>query len=80
MSKDTSIADIVFHLHPDTSCDDTDQLEKGLRELSGVVSVRFDAKEHAHTVVVAYDPAAVTANKLLDEVRKCDKDAVMVGL
>lgn len=80
MTKDTNIVDIVFHLHPATSCDDRSAMEQGLRACVGVISVRFERSDHPHAVVVVYDPQAVSAEQLLAEVRKCDKQAVMAGL
>jgi len=80
MTKDINIADIVFHLHPDTSCDDRDKIEQGLRALNGVISVHFDTKDHPHVLLVAYDPEVVNGEELLTEIRKCDKEAVMAGL
>jgi len=80
MSKDMNIVDAVFHLHPTTSCDDTNAIEQGLRARAGVVSVRFDRPDHPHAVVVAYDPQIVSATQLLKGIRKCDGEATMAGL
>lgn len=80
MSRDIDIADIVVHLHPESSCDDPGAIEQGLRAIDGVVSVHFGAEEHPHAVVVAYDPEAVTTEKILAEIRKCDNKAMMGGL
>ena len=41
MSRDVNIADILVHLHPDSSCDDADKVEQELRNHNGVVSVHF---------------------------------------
>lgn len=80
MSKDIDIADIVVHLHPDSSCDDTDKIERDLRNHNGVISVHFNEKDHPHAAVVAYNPAVVTAKEVLEEIRKCDTAAVMAGI
>ena len=80
MNTNVSIADFVVHLHPDQSCDDSSLMEQDLRAHDGVVSVHFDTPEHPHAVVVAYNPAAVSSAILLDEIRKCDRGAVMAGL
>jgi len=80
MNTDINIADIVVHLHPESSCDDRDKIERELRAHNGVVSVHFNAGEHPHAVVVAYNPDAVTAQEVLTEIRKCDTGAVMAGL
>jgi hypothetical protein len=80
MSKDTHIADIVVHLHPGTSCDDSDKIEQDLRAHEGVVSVHFSEADHPHSMVVAYNSDAVTSEEVLAEIRKCDSQAVMVGM
>jgi len=80
MNKEAHIADIVVHLHPDTSCDDSDKIEQDLRAHEGVVSVHFSEEEHPHSVVVAYNAEAVTSEEVLAEIRKCDHEAVMVGM
>ena len=79
MSTDINIADFVVHLHPESSCDDCEKIERDLRARDGVVSVHFHEKEHPHAMVIAYNPAAVSSETLLAEIRKCDKDAVMAG-
>jgi hypothetical protein len=80
MSKDTHIADIVVHLHPETSCDDREKVEEDLRAHNGVISVHFNEEDHPHAVVVAYNTEAITSDEVLAEVRKCDTNAVMAGL
>ena len=79
MSKDVSIADIVVHLHPELSHDDRQVIEQELRALDGVVSVRFDHEDHPHALIVAYNPDAITSEKVLAEIRKHDSKAVMAG-
>ena len=80
MSKDVNIADFVVHLHPESSGDDRETIEKELRALNGVVSVHFDQENHPHAVIVAYNPDAITSEMVLAEIRKCDSKAVMAGL
>ncbi len=80
MSKDISIVDVVVHLHPESSCDDRAKVERSLRDHEGVISVHFNAEEHPHAMVIAYDPDAITSQEILAEVRKCDPRAVMAGL
>jgi len=80
MNTDISIADIVVHLHPDTTTGCKGQIDKGLRAQEGVVSVHFNERDHPHALVVAYNPRAVDSQTLLGEIRKCDKDAVMAGI
>jgi len=80
MNADISIADIVVHLHPDSTAECKARIDDGLRAHDGVVSVHFDTEDHPHAVVVAYNPRAASSDELLAEIRKCDKDASMVGL
>ena len=80
MSKEAHIADIVVHLHPGSSCDDSDKIEQDLRAHEGVVSVHFSEAEHPHSMVVAYNTEVVTSEEVLSEIRKCDREAVMVGM
>jgi len=76
---DINIADIVVHLHPETTADCKASIEQGLRAREGVVSVHFNEDDHPHAVVVAYNPEAVNSEALLAEIRKCDTEAVMAG-
>ena len=80
MSTDINIADIVVHLHPESSCDDREKIERELRAQDGVVSVHFNEEEHPHALIVAYNPDAVSSETLLAEIRKCDAQAVMAGI
>ncbi len=80
MSIDINIADITVHFHPVSSCDDRDRVEQELRAHDGVVSVHFNDEEHPHIMIVAYNTELVTSGVLLEEIRKCDSKAVMVGI
>jgi hypothetical protein len=79
MNTDISIADIVVHLHPDNVAECKGRIDEALRAHDGVVSVHFNEEDHPHALVVAYNPKATSSEELLAEIRKCDKDAVMVG-
>jgi cell division protein FtsX len=79
MNTNVSVADIVVHLHPDTTGECKGRIEKELRAQEGVISVHFNADDHPHALVVAYNPDAVSSEALLAEIRKCDKKAVMAG-
>ncbi|MCK5383454.1 MAG: ATP-binding protein [Gammaproteobacteria bacterium] len=79
MNTDISIADMVVHLHPDTTGECKGRIDEGLRGHDGVVSVHFNEEDHPHILVVAYNPKAASSDELLAEIRKCDKDAVMAG-
>ena len=80
MNTDINIADIVIHLHPDTTGECKGRIDEGLRAQEGVVSVHFNEEDHPHALVVAYNPDTTSSDKLLAEIRKCDKEAVMAGL
>ncbi len=80
MNTDISIADIVVHLHPDTTVECKGRIDEGLRSQDGVISVHFNEEDHPHAMVVAYNPGAVDSQALLSEIRKCDKEAVMAGI
>jgi len=79
MNTNISIADIVVHLHPESSCDDREKIERDLRSHDGVISVHFSEEDHPHALVVAYNPESTTSDVLLTEIRKSDKDAMMAG-
>ena len=74
------LADVVIHLHPQTSCDDRSKIERDLRARTGVVTVTFNEEPHPHALVVQYDANQVDSQGILEEVRKCDGDAMMAGL
>ena len=80
MNANTSISDIIVHLHPECSCDDTNKVENDVRSLNGVVSVHFNEEAHPHALLVAFNPDAVTAQEILAEVHKCDSRAMMAGM
>lgn len=80
MSKDAHIADIIVHLHPDTSCNDTGRIERDLRAHDGVVSVHFDKAQDPHAMVVAFNTETIKSGEILAEVRKCDIRAMIAGM
>jgi hypothetical protein len=69
MGTDIKIVDFVVHLHPESSCDNSERMERDLRAHEGVVSVHFNAEEHPHAMVVAYNPEATSSAELLAEIR-----------
>ena len=79
MNTDISIADIVVHLHPKVSDSCKSEIDKNLRAGDGVISVHFNEEKHPFALVVAYNPRVTSSKKLLAEIRKCDKEAVMAG-
>jgi cell division protein FtsX len=80
MHSATPVADVVVHLHPQTSCDDRNKIEQDLRARRGIVAVRFNEEEHPHALVVQYDANLTSSQEVLAEVRKCDSEATMAGL
>lgn len=74
-----NIVDILFHVHPDLSEEQRTSIEESVSENNGVMSVHFSDK-HIHELTVSYDPDALKAEKLLEQIREWDKDAVMAGL
>ena len=80
MSKDIYITDITVHLHQNSSGDYREKMEQKLRGHNGVISVHFDKDEHPHSVLLAYNPDAVTSAEILAEIRSCDPAAMMAGL
>ena len=79
MNTDISIADFIVHLHPETTAECRGRIDAGLRAKDGVVSVHFKEEDHPHALIVAYNPAAVSSDTLLAEIRKCDSEAVIAG-
>jgi hypothetical protein len=79
MSKETAIADIVIHLHPDASGDEKAAIETETRALDGVVSVHFSGETHPHAMIVAYNPDQLSSEQVLESVRRHDSKAVMAG-
>ncbi len=80
MDRDTHIADIIVHLHPETASDDKDKIEEQLRAHNGVISVHFSEADEPHAVVVAYNTEAVTSEDILADIRKSDSRAMMAGM
>jgi len=76
---DMDIADILIHVHPELSADQRMKIEDEIGTQKGVLSVHFSAK-HVHELTVAYDPQAITSQRILELVRAWDKAATMVGL
>lgn len=80
MSENKIIADLLFHLHPNTCTDNRKRFERSLARHDGVVSVSFHEDVHPLAMVVTYKPSAVSTDEVFAEVMKCDSQAVMVVL
>ena len=54
-------------------------MEAGIGARDGIVSVHFSSG-HLHELIVAYDPEAVSSQRILELVRRWDQAATVVGL
>ncbi len=79
MSKHTNIADILIHLHPELSLDDTSCIEKWLRKHDGIVNVHINSEQRPYSILVAYNSKATSSNEVLVQIRRCDRSAVMLN-
>ncbi|HEC27435.1 MAG TPA: ATP-binding protein [Gammaproteobacteria bacterium] len=73
------IADILIHVHPDLLAEQREKLEEALNSNEGVVSVHFSS-EHAHELIVAYNPDVINSATILEQIRQWDAAATMAGL
>lgn len=73
-------ADILIHVHPDLDAQARTDIERKLSGHIGVDCAEFNHQEHPHALVVKYDPDAIKGMDLLQEVRKVDPAATIVGL
>ena len=73
------IVDILFHIHPDLPEDHRISLEETVSASNGVMHVNFNGKL-IHELSVSYDPDAISADTILEQIREFDENAVMVGL
>jgi allophanate hydrolase subunit 1 len=73
------IADIMIHIHPELSEQQRKNIETLVSEHEGVVSIHF-SPQHLQELTVAYDPAVISAEQVLTQVRRWDEAAVMAGL
>ena len=80
MSKNKKIADLLFHLHPNTCTNNRKRIEESLGYYDGVVSVSFHEDVHPLAMVVTYKPSTVSSEQVYAEVIKCDSHAMMVVL
>ncbi|MBE9559821.1 MAG: hypothetical protein IMF15_03485 [Proteobacteria bacterium] len=79
MNKDKLFADIYVHLHADSLSDDRGKVEKELRDSRGVFTVHFDADKYRNAMFVSYNPNSVSADVLLEIIRKNYLTAVRVA-
>ncbi len=62
---DISISDVTVHINETLDAAQLDALDTALRELKGVVSVRFQT-DNPHLAMVSYDPDRTTSRKILE--------------
>ena len=80
MSENKKIADLLFHLDPNTGTNNRKRIEESLGRYDGVMSVSFHKDVHPFAVVVTYKPSTVSSEELFAEIIKCDSRAMMVVL
>ena len=75
-----NIADVVIHTHQELGKFEQSELAKSLEHNVGIDCAAFSHHPHSHSLLVKYDPEALTGKEILDMVRRLDPDASMVGL
>ncbi|MBE9516682.1 MAG: hypothetical protein IME93_06855 [Proteobacteria bacterium] len=74
-------ADMLIDVHPDLSEDDREKLVDEIITLNGVLQAHFDPRHpHGHGLYVEYDPDAIHAKGVLEEVKRWDPQADMASL
>lgn len=63
------IADILIHFHADLSPEQWTAIEEAVSACDGVISVHF-SRQHAHELTVAYDPAGIDSQVILEQVHR----------
>ncbi len=79
MKNEQVFADIYVRLNSEEVNDVKEKMTRELCQSWGVFSVHFDVDELFNTLVVAYNPEAVTADMLLEIIRKRYTGAVRVA-
>jgi len=74
-----NIVDVLFHVHPDLSVEQRTRIEETISANNGVMHVNFNDR-FSHELNVSYDPDAIKAEVILEQIREWDKDVKMVGL
>lgn len=73
------IVDVLFHVHPNLAEESRINLEEIVSANNGVMHANFSDMLF-HKLKVSYDPDAIRADTLLEQVREFDEEAMMVGL
>lgn len=73
-------ADMLIYVHPELDMQKRTNLEKMVEGHIGIDCAELDARTHYHAMMVRYDPDEIQGMQILDEVRKVDPAATMVGL
>ena len=71
--------DILFYLHPDLPDGQRSCIEETISANNGVMHVKFH-DVLSHELNVSYDPDAIKAETLLEQIRKWDNNVKMIGL
>ena len=74
-----NIVDVMFHVHQDLSEEQRNKIEETISANNGVMHVNFNDGQ-SHELTITYDPDAIRADYLLNQLREWDSDVKMVGL
>jgi hypothetical protein len=75
-----NIADMLIHVHPELGPHEKTELARSLEHNIGVDCAAFSYHPRSHSLLVKYDPEALTGKEILEMVRRLDPEASMVGL
>jgi len=71
--------DIMILVHPSLSPEQHTKIEEAMNTYKGIVSVHFNSK-YTHELTVTYASEVVDSQRILQQVRHWDKEAMAVGL
>ncbi len=75
-----NMADMLIYVHPELDAAARANLAKVVEGRIGVDCAEFAHHRHPHALLVKYDPDSIQGIQILNEVRKTDPLATMVGL
>lgn len=71
--------DIMILVHPSLSPEQHAKIEETMNTYEGIVSVHFNSK-YTHELTASYASAMVDSQRILQQVRHWDEEAMAVGL
>jgi len=74
-----NIADTLIHVEETLGLKERETLAESIREIPGVIAPRFNQGQD-HLLLVAFDPAGIQSNDLLNSVRNKGYHAQLVAL